>query len=265
MRALAIQIMFLLAIFMACNLASECYAEVDGNIVLWLRFDEGKGDVAKDSSNYKHDGTITEAKWVEGKFGSALSFDGINDIVEVKSTNDLQLSGEGITIAVWFKTTETVRADLMFIEKGAWDPGEYALSYPGYANKRVRFQIYQIYGKETSQIDSVSGVPELSDDEWHHAAGVYDAASHIFRVYVDGVLEEEQGANPHVFSPDDQSVFIGSRNNQSLYYFGEIDELLVAKVPFTDEQILRHMKGNLFAVNTSGKLATKWGEIKKQQ
>ena len=261
MKILAFGIMFFVLIV---SFIFECSARVDDNIVLWLRFDEGQEDIAKDSSNYKHDGQIRGAKWVDGKFGSALSFNGVNDIVEVKSTDELQLSKEGLTIAVWFKTTETARADLMFIEKGAWDNGEYALSYPGYANKRVRFQIFQIPGKKTAQIDSVSGVPELSDGEWHHAAGVYDAVNSKFRVYVDGVLEEEQDANAYVFTPDNQSVFVGSRNDQGLYYFGEMDDLLIAKVPFTDNQIIRHMKGNLLPVGAFGKLATKWASIKSE-
>jgi len=262
MKSLILQIVFLSVILLFVNF-SESQAEVSDDIVLWLRFDEGKGDIAKDSSNFKHDGQIMGPQWIAGKYGFALNFDGINDIVEVKSTDDLQLSDKGLTIAVWFRTTETARADLMFIEKGAWDAGEYALSYPGYANKKVRFQINQITGKKTAQIDSVSGVPGLSDDKWHHAAGVYDAIKHIFRVYVDGKLEEEQEANAHVFSPDAQSVFVGSRNNQSLYYFGVIDDLIVAKVPFTDEQIIKHKEGKLMAVESAGKLATEWGSIKK--
>jgi len=266
MKRLVFQIVLLVAISLVFNLVSECFAKVDENIVLYFRFDEGQGDKVADSSIYKNDGVINGAKWVkDGKYGSALSFNGTSDYVEVKSNDSLQLSKEGITIAVWFRTTETTNADLMFIEKGDWDPGEYALSYPGYANKRVRFQIYEIYGKVTNQIDSTSGVPELSDDEWHHAAGVYDAGNHVFKVYVDGKLETKQDAQPHAFTPDNQSVFIGSRIMRAgFYYRGDIDELLVAKVPFTDEQVKKLMDRSLFAVNPAGKLATEWGNIKSR-
>jgi hypothetical protein len=262
MKSLVFQVMLLLAMSLFVNFASECFA-IDDNIVLWLQFDEGSGTVVKDSSNYKNDGTITGAKWVEGKKGSALSFDGISNFVEIPSTDSLQLSDKGITIAVWFKTTETARQDLMFIEKGAWDNGEYALSYPGYANFKVRFQLYEIYGKLTNQIDSTTGVPTLSDDKWHHAAGVYDAVNHIFRVYVDGKMETQQDANPHKFTPDNQSVFLGTRNRSGNWYVGAIDDLLVAKVPFTDDEIKKHINGTLKAVAHADKLATEWGNVKK--
>jgi len=263
MKNLSIQFMLLLAVFLIANPASECLA-IDDNIVLFLRFDEGKGDMAADLSNYKNDGTITGAEWVDGKYGSALSFDGISNVVEVPSTDELQLSNEGLTIATWFKTTEIAKQDLMFVEKGAWDNGEYALSYPGYANFKVRFQLYEIYGKLTNQIDSTSGVPELSDDKWHHAAGVYDAINHKFRVYVDGKMETEQDANAHKFTPDNQSVYLGTRNKAGNWYVGAIDDLLIAKVPFTDEQIVSLMNGTLMAVDSTGKLATTWANVKNR-
>jgi hypothetical protein len=262
MRHLLLRITLSLTISLSLTFATTVLADVDEHIVLWLQFDEGAGDVTLDSSNYGNDGTIVGPKWAEGKYGSALLFDGIDDYVEVTSNDTLQLSEEGLTLAAWFKTEETAGHDLMIIEKGAWDAGEYALSYPGYVNRRVRFQINQIYGQETEQIDSTSGVPELSDNEWHHAAGVYDAVEHTFKVYVDGVLEEEQGARAHVFTPDDQSVYVGTRNNQTLYFRGVIDELLVADVPFTAEQLERHMEGSLVPVYPAGSLVTVWGKLK---
>lgn len=261
MKSLVFHVISLLILLLILNTGLKCQAKIDSDIVLYMRFDEGKGNITEDLSNYKNNGTISGAEWVEGKYGHALYFNG-NSFVEILSNDSLQLSNQGITIAVWFKTTETARQDLMFIEKGAWDPGEYALSYPGYANFRVRFQIYEIYGKLTNQIDSTSGVPELSDDKWHHAVGIYDAAKHKFKVYVDGKLETEQDANPHKFTPDNQSVYLGTRNRTGNWYIGAIDDLLVAKVPFTDEQIKKHMNGSISAVDFTGKLSTEWGKIK---
>jgi len=49
------------------------------------KFDEGKGNIAYDSSGNGNNGTISQWRptWVHGKFGSALSFDGVDDYVEV--------------------------------------------------------------------------------------------------------------------------------------------------------------------------------------
>ena len=264
MKRLISLVMLFSVISLAFSLAPECSAAMDGNIVLWLQFDEGTGTVARDSSNYGNDGTIGGATWVDGKYGSALLFDGVSNVVEVPSTDELQLSDQGLTIACWFKTTETSNSDLLLIEKGAWGTGEYGLSYPGYANNKVRFQLFEIFGKESNQIDSTSGVPELSDDEWHHTAGVYDAVNHNFKVYVDGILETEQDAADHVFTSDNESVFIGSRNNAGNWYAGAIDDLLIAKVALTESEINSYVDGSVVvtAVSLAGKLATKWGSIK---
>lgn len=52
-----------------------CYgwAGEEGLVAYW-KFDEGKGNIAKDSSGKGNDGTIEGAKWVEGRIGKALNF-----------------------------------------------------------------------------------------------------------------------------------------------------------------------------------------------
>ena len=45
----------------------------------WL-FDEGAGETAKDASGNGHDGELLGPKRVNGKFGSALEFDGVDDM-----------------------------------------------------------------------------------------------------------------------------------------------------------------------------------------
>ena len=57
--------------------AGQSYAEIDPETVVgvWL-FDEGEGEIAGDSSENGNGGKIFGAKWVDGKFGKALDFDG---------------------------------------------------------------------------------------------------------------------------------------------------------------------------------------------
>jgi hypothetical protein len=46
-------------------------------------FDENMGTTAYDSSVFGNTGTINEARWVEGKYGSGLNFDGVDDYVVI--------------------------------------------------------------------------------------------------------------------------------------------------------------------------------------
>ena len=54
----------------------------DGLVAEW-HFDEGSGSVLVDSSGNGNDGVIYGATWVDGKYGTALSFDGVDDNLEV--------------------------------------------------------------------------------------------------------------------------------------------------------------------------------------
>ena len=66
---------------------------------IWL-FDEGKGKSVKDFTGHDNDGEIMNgAKWINGKFGMALSFDGSNQRVEIN--NPVNLPEMNHSISVW--------------------------------------------------------------------------------------------------------------------------------------------------------------------
>lgn len=68
---------------------------------LWL-FDEADGSDALDSSGNNNHGTIVNAPiWVDGRFGSALAFDGVGNCV---NTNKKLLNGvREFTVVAWVK------------------------------------------------------------------------------------------------------------------------------------------------------------------
>ncbi|MCG9128192.1 hypothetical protein JT359_11375 [Candidatus Poribacteria bacterium] len=49
--------------------------DTDAALGIWF-FDEGNGNTAMDSSNNGNDGELVDAKWVAGKYGEALKFEG---------------------------------------------------------------------------------------------------------------------------------------------------------------------------------------------
>ena len=99
-------LLFLFSTLMFCLVAQASLD--DKSLVLYLSFDEGKGDIAKDSSKHGHDGTlINNPKWVGGKFGKALEFDGNKEThVKVPITDALQLR-EKFSAAFWVKRGKT--------------------------------------------------------------------------------------------------------------------------------------------------------------
>jgi hypothetical protein len=86
-------------------LVSLGYAQVAPETIVgaWP-FDEGKDDTAGDSSGRGHNGTLLNGpKWVDGKVGKALEFDGTNG-VQIPHSDELTLST--FTIAAWIKLEE---------------------------------------------------------------------------------------------------------------------------------------------------------------
>jgi hypothetical protein len=69
---------------------------------IWL-FDEGSGDIARDSSGKGNDATLVNSPaWVDGKFGKALKFNGQDTCVQ---TGQKLLDGlEEFTIVTWINT-----------------------------------------------------------------------------------------------------------------------------------------------------------------
>ena len=71
-------------------------------LVGWWRFDEGNGNLAKDSSGYGNDGSIYgNPVWVNGAYGKGLSFDGTGDYVSMNSVPTQIQGNKDFSIEFW--------------------------------------------------------------------------------------------------------------------------------------------------------------------
>ena len=96
------RLIFLLAIVVYFTFVGTISDAVQKNeIVLYLPFDEGKGKTAKDTSEFKNDGTLHQAKWAKGKYGNAVPLNGENGgWVEVPDSPSLDITDEWFRILV---------------------------------------------------------------------------------------------------------------------------------------------------------------------
>ena len=94
---------------------SEAVREAE--LVLYLSFDEGKGDTAKDLSRHENDGTLHKAKWTKGKYGNAVELSGdAGGWVEVPDAPSLDTTDE-VTFMRWFYPTQFTTESIKNVEK----------------------------------------------------------------------------------------------------------------------------------------------------
>ncbi len=203
-----------------------------GGPVAYWKFDEGSGTTTYDGSGNNNTGQMvtaaTSPAWVQGKYGSALSFDGINDYVNAGNGASLNITG-AITIEAWIKPTANNPSYARIVER-QWQTTYYLGRYSSSNNFG-----FIVGGNNNPWIQSSSGTWRA--DEWTHVVGVWDgtlSGTNIF-IYVNGVVS---GSGSVTVAPagDGSSVMISSTN---AYFKGTIDDVRIYNYARTPAQILQ--------------------------
>jgi len=155
---------------------------VDNGLVGHWSFDEGSGTTAHDSSGNNNHGTIHGASWTDGKFGKAISFDGVDDYVEVPDSPSLKIT-DAITIAAWVKFEEVpVEAYELLMKYGSYITYAYVSKPEG-----VSFNFGRFNGGIFDHLGMYASLPYLPYSQWHYVVWVYNSSGYT-AIYVNGNL-----------------------------------------------------------------------------
>jgi PGF-CTERM protein/uncharacterized repeat protein (TIGR01451 family) len=205
-------------------------AKSDYGLVAEWHFDEGSGSVVKDSSGYGNDGVIRGAKWTEGKFGSALSFDGYDDYVEVLDSDSLDIIGD-LTLVAWVKTSKDGEQIIAF--------GDSVHGLTGYLwmigqSTAGRQSFHSSGNRQWGKSDST-----VNDGTWHHVAVVLSDTTATF--YKDG---NPDGSMTSAAPVSHTGVrYIGTGSNLAADFNGIIDEVRIYNRALTADEIKTHYEG----------------------
>jgi len=238
--------------------------EPEDIVGIWL-FDEGKGDVARDSSGNGQDGEVlANVKWVKGKFDDALNFPGTQTATSyVRVTNNPLLDLSEHSIIAWIKVTLT-KGDWQVIV-GKWEPHELR-NYTLLTDLNTGIFFAQFTSGGVGQLKSAVGKTAVTDGEWHHVACTYDGA--VLKAYVDGIMEGQAAATEPDLTPGD--LTIGARWAGIHPTTGIIDDVGLFRVALEEDEIKEIMTNGLqevlglTAVEPLSKLATTWASMKVQ-
>ncbi|MCG9133332.1 LamG domain-containing protein [Candidatus Poribacteria bacterium] len=257
------KILTIILLALTCVILLETVGEAvrEDELVLYLSFDEAKGDTAKDKSKHKNDGTLHKAKRVKGKIGDGIELSGdAGGWVEVPDADSLDITDE-ITLMCWVYPTQFTNEWFRIIVKTwAGDTAPwmvYGFYEQGGSNGKVGFIISVDKGTEKRCGNGPS--PQLPPDEWTHLAATYDGSK--MKLYYDGEVKVEVDAKGKI-DTNDVPVSIGrnSEGNRE-HYIGSIDEVAIWSVALDEGEIQKAMD-QVFAVEPADKLPTSWGAIK---
>ena len=264
----------LTALMVAFLYVSLTHAKVVDNVPpvgVWL-FEEGKGTVAKDSSESKNDGTLKGAvKWVKGKFGSGLEFAGkVTDYVEIPNSESLGMT-EQMSVVLWFKTEKAMKEADKWADRQVvigkhyteYEIGIYPLGFVHtYTNKGD--------GKGYDEGIMASMKGKVDDDwklgTWYHLAWTLNGKTEV--AYVNGIKLGEFNKSQANTKAGKNPLEIGRRIGGGLPFTGTIDEVAVFNVALNAGFIKRIVEEGLAvttAVEPTGKLSTTWSTLKSQR
>jgi hypothetical protein len=196
-------------------------------------FNEGSGSSVADGSGNGHTGAISGATWsTQGKFGNALSFDGVNDWITVNASSLLNLT-TAMTLEAWvFPTTTSGVRDILIKE------GTNADIYNLYArNWRGRPEANVFVGGANRVVEGTAAQAPAAN-VWTHVAGTYDGTT--LRLYINGV----QVASVNRTGPIATStgpLRIGGNSLWGEFFQGRIDEVRVYNRALTPAEIQTDM------------------------
>jgi hypothetical protein len=211
-------------------------SQAEGELVAHWKFDEGSGNVVKDSSGHNNQGMVFGATWSsQCVSGSCLSFDGKNDYIEIPSSASLSPS-DAITVEMWVRPSAETGGNVYLLNKRQ----SYLIHHTRKFTKTPRFYVFNAATSESSDF------LRLPLDQWSHLTGTYDKNNpkNNLNSYLNGVLADPKPADRVTFSgsirQNDNKIYIGAYGSTTGFFKGIIDEVKIYNKSLKAQEIADH-------------------------
>jgi len=210
-------------------------AQSTAGLIAAYGFGEGIGVVTSDATGNNHQANITGATWTTGRFGTGLSFDGINDLITIADAPDLDLS-TGMTLMAWVRPTAHgagVWRNVVIKEDATREV------YNLYSNTDANApSVWAVVASAPDSPQVAAGTSQLPLNTWSHLAATYDGVT--LRLYVNG----SQVANRPLAGALKAStgpLRIGGNSLWGEFFQGIIDEVRIYNRALTGAEIATDM------------------------
>ena len=176
-------------------------------------FDEGRGAKTHDVSGRSNDGQTTDTSWANGKYGSALSFNGSSSSVTIPGTGSLDLTN-GMTLEAWVKPSSLAGSARTALFKEQSNGFEYAL----YAGNEAGLPAGRV---QTDGDRRVVGPKRHPGGAWTYLALTYDGSKQT--LFLNGAPVANSSASGAI-GVSDGDLRIGGNASRGQWFSGLIDE-----------------------------------------
>ena len=231
MKRILIALSFLVA------LNSFIVPKVNAALIGYWDFNEGLGTTTHDLSGSNNNGSfnVGAADWVQGKYGSALLFNGSpNAVVTVPYSSSLHLN-DFFTIGAWVMPFST--GDNRVIEHYTAGNQMGVILRQAPSPDLGKWQV-------ASTMTNLWSNTQVQQNIWQYIAVTYDGSNMQF--YVNGSLDNSVVASGSLYDGGDPWIIGGTQNDPwaSNSYNGAIDEVRIYNNALTQDEILRDMNFN---------------------
>ncbi len=221
----------ILTLLAALLTAAAAYAAEKG-LVARYTFDEGGGDVVRDSSGNGNDGRVHNAVFVKSPRGFALQFDDQKQsYVDCGSKPVLNIAGD-MTMEAWIKVDPTDKGDKFIYGDNASLAVDRNFHFAS-VNGRLKLE----HGNRTA-CEQIATDKEIFDGTWQHLACVVEYPD--YRVYVNGREVWHTTMMMPILPTPITNFCIGGWFYEKGFLRGEIDELSVYNVALSERAIAEH-------------------------
>ena len=211
---------------------------VNGSLVLYMHFDNistvGENDtLVKDWSGRGNNGTAFNGVRVNttGKYGGAMTFDGVDDYVNVTHNSIFNINNS-ITLSAWVKTIDGTSNYIITKNEDSW-----FLAIGADASTTNKFSFFLT----PFSLVWLGSSSDINDGIWHHVVGTYNGS--VKSVFVDGIQENSTNITGAI-GTGASSVLIGHRPLLSAYFNGSIDEVMIFNRSLSASEITKlYIKG----------------------
>ena len=219
------------------KITESCRPFDDPHLVIDMKFEDGSGTTASDTSEYENDGTTNNITWATGYSGEGLLLNGLDSYVSIPSSESTDIY-TSFSVGIWFKYNGRGPENKVYhtlVQKNPTGNGANDTFHIWVANDTRYLEARVGDGSAGYTLTSNESV---NDSSFHYAFLSYNHDSNNYSLYLDGSLKDYYYVGTSWIPVQHNAITtLGYWFNYKDYFNGTIDDFRMYTRAFTDEEV----------------------------